>query len=91
MIITPGFVRCVGAQASRRMLNDGETKESWREKLKGMTEGELRLHCKKYIWLSAYANNNATSDYHFLCDAGYDECLRRARLDIYERAYNETT
>lgn len=68
-------------------LNTGETKEHWRQRLVAMSDDELYRHCERYIWLSAYARNNPTSDYHFLCDAGYDECARRDKLEIYERAH----
>jgi hypothetical protein len=71
------------------LLNTGETKTEWRARLKAMTEDELYQHCEKYIWLSAYANNNPNSDFHFLCDAGYDECKTRSRVDVYDRAYRD--
>lgn len=73
---------------SKDTLNSGETKSEWREKLAAMTEDELYKHCEEYIWLSAYANNNPRSDYHFLADAGYEECHRREKMDLYKRAYN---
>lgn len=39
------------------------------------------------IWLSAYASNNPRSDYHWQCDACYDECKKRGKEDIYNRAH----
>ena len=54
-----------------------------------MDDEELYTHCERYIWLSAYAHNNPRSDYHFLCDAGGDECTRRDKPDIYDRAYKD--
>ena len=72
-------------------LNDGTTKEEWREKLSAMTDAELYQHCERYIWLSAYASNNPRSNYHFLCDAGYAECKKRGKLGIYERAHRDAS
>lgn len=40
------------------------------------------------IWLSAYANNNYRSDYHWQVDACYDECEKRNKIDIYEKTYD---
>jgi hypothetical protein len=61
----------------------GHTKEEWAAKLRAMTEAELRKACNDYIWLSAFASNNPRSAYHWMCDATYDECRGRERLDIY--------
>ena len=72
-------------------LNTHGTKPEWRTKLQTMTDDELLRHCEKFIWLSAYANNNPRSDYHFLCDAGYVECVRRNRRDSYDEAYKEAS
>jgi hypothetical protein len=66
-------------------LNYG-TKSEWYARLEAMSDEELRKHCKKYIWLSAYAHNNPRSDYHFLCDTGYNECQKRRKPEIYSEA-----
>ena len=60
-------------------------------KLSNMDEKELFKECKDKIWLSAYANNNPRSDYHWHCDACYDECKSRDRMDIYQKAYDYHT
>lgn len=52
-------------------------------KLEAADEDELRKLCNSYIWLSAYANNNPRSDYHWMCDAAYAECERRGKGNIY--------
>jgi len=47
---------------------------------------------KKYIWLSAFANNNHRSDYHWQCDATYDEWKRRkGNTDMYGKAHKEVS
>ena len=35
------------------------------------------------MWLSAYAANNPRSDYHWQCDACYDEAIRRGDEGLY--------
>lgn len=64
-------------------------KTDYLRKLVVMTNEQLRKECDSLIWLSAYANNNPRSDYHFKCDACYDECERRKRPDIYKKSYDE--
>jgi hypothetical protein len=72
-------------------LNSHGTKSAWQEKLAAMTDKELFKHCEEFIWLSAYASNNPHSDYHFLCDAGYEECARRGNVEIYSRAHKQAS
>lgn len=72
-------------------LNSGKTKEEVREQLTKMTDKELSDYCEKYIWLSAYAFNNPRSDYHFFCDASYDECKRREKPKIYTKAHKRAS
>jgi hypothetical protein len=67
--------------------NYGNPKQIYLDKLKGMSTKELREECEHMIWLSAYANNNPRSDYHWQCDACYDECEGRNKLYIYEQAH----
>jgi hypothetical protein len=56
-------------------------------KLLAMTDKALFDECKSMIWLSAYASNNPRSDYHWQCDACYDECVRRGQPQIYDEAH----
>jgi hypothetical protein len=71
--------------------NDGPLRQEYADKLALMTEAEFLEACKKYIWLSAYANNNPRSDYHWMADACSLEAWRRDREDIYNAAYNEVS
>jgi hypothetical protein len=41
------------------------------------------------IWLSAYANNNPRSDYHWQADTCRKEAQRRGHPELYERAYRQ--
>lgn len=51
----------------------------------------LETETKNKIWLSAYAANNPRSDYHWHCDACYDECVKRGKPEIYQRAYKRAS
>ena len=64
--------------------NYGNPKQAYLDKLANMDDKQLREACNQMIWLSAYANNNPRSDYHWKCDACYDECQRRHTEHIYE-------
>jgi hypothetical protein len=70
--------------------NYGKPKQLYFDRLAAMDEKALFEECKLKIWLSAYANNNPRSDYHWQVDACGDECDRRGRKDIYKKAYDET-
>jgi hypothetical protein len=57
------------------------------EKLRQKNDGDFYEECKNAVWLSAYANNNPRSDFHFMCDACYDESKKRDDGKTYERAH----
>ncbi len=65
-------------------------KDEFKLKLKSSTEKELYELCKRYIWLSAYAANNPSSDYHWMSDMCYGECYDRKKEKIYSDAYRRT-
>lgn len=44
---------------------------------------------KQMVFLSAYANNNPKSDYHWMVDATYDECVKRKKPEIYQKGYTQ--
>ena len=67
--------------------NYGNPKAGYLAKLSAMDDKQLRDACTDKIWLSAYANNNPRSDYHWQCDACYDECLNRDKVYIYEQSH----
>ena len=68
--------------------NYGKPKSEFIEQLAKCTDEDLLEKCRHYIWLSAYANNNARSDFHWMCDACYDESKKRdEKASIYEKAY----
>jgi len=67
--------------------NYGKSKINYLKKLILMDNKELEKECESTIWLSAYANNNVRSDYHWQCDCCYTECGRRNEEIIYKKAY----
>jgi len=71
--------------------NDGPLRQEYADKLATMTDDEFFEACKKYIWLSAYANNNHKSDYHWMCDACTLESWRSGREHLYDKAYKEVS
>lgn len=71
--------------------NYGKPKSEYLNKLAKMTDKELSDKCEQMIWLSAFAANNPRSDYHWQCDAGYDECFNRGKISIYEKAWEKAS
>lgn len=67
--------------------NQGKPKSEYVTYVARFTDDELAKECKAKIWLSGFANNNPRSDYHWHVDVCYDECVKRGKGDIYERAY----
>ena len=68
--------------------NYGKSKLEYIVSIQGMTDEKLFEEMKSKIWLSAYANNNPRSDYHWHVDALYDEDKRRSGNDnMYKKAW----
>jgi hypothetical protein len=68
--------------------NSGKPKTDYLEKIAAMDADALLNETKNKIWLSAYASNNQCSDFHWQCDACYDECQQRGKPEIYQCAYD---
>lgn len=71
--------------------NYGKPRQDFADKLFVADDDELYTLTERYIWLSAYAANNPTSDYHWMWDACYDECVRRSKIGIYLRAWGHAS
>lgn len=69
--------------------NYGKPKQIYVDKILAMTDEQLFAETKQMIWLSAYANNNPKSDYHWQVDACYDAWCIRSKKEQYEKAYNQ--
>lgn len=69
--------------------NYGKPKIEYINSLRSMDVDTLLTEIKDKIWLSAYANNNPRSDYHWQCDACHDVCVERfGNADLYQQAWN---
>ena len=72
---------------TKTLDNYGQPRSEYIAKLAAMNDPDLSAECGQMIWLSAYAANNPRSDYHWQCDATYDECRRRKKPKIYTQAH----
>jgi hypothetical protein len=68
--------------------NDGRPRLEYCKRVIAMTDEQLMDEARKKIWLSAYANNNPRSDYHWHVDVIYTECKSR-REGMYKEAYDD--
>jgi hypothetical protein len=68
--------------------NQGVPKSEYLDRVARFDDSELLKEAKAKIWLSAFANNNPRSDYHWHVDAIYDECQKRQKPEIYQQAYD---
>lgn len=71
--------------------NYGKPKSKYLERLAAMNDEQLSKETEQAIWLSAYADNNPRSDYHWHADACYDECKRREEPDLYKKAWERAS
>ena len=69
--------------------NYGKPRSDYFARLAKMTDDQLFNETKDKIWLSAYASNNPRSDYHWQCDATYDEWVRRDKVEQYSKAHKK--
>ena len=68
--------------------NYGKPTQDFVNKLQAMTDEQLLKEAEQDIWLSAYAQNNRRSDYHWHADECYEEAKRRNKSEIYTQAFN---
>jgi hypothetical protein len=72
--------------------NYGRPKSDYINKLSAMSDKDLYDQTERMIWLSAYAANNPRSDFHWQCDACYDECAARDKVKkIYTKAWKHVS
>ena len=67
--------------------NHGKPKSDYLGKLSTLDDAQLRSEVNQMIWLSTYASNNPRSDYHWMCDACYEETVNRKKVYIYEQEH----
>jgi hypothetical protein len=71
--------------------NYGQPRQDFADKLARLTDEAFEDEAKSRIWLSAYANNNPRSDYHWQADACYDEAMRRGKSELYTSAHRRAS
>jgi len=67
--------------------NYGKPRQAFADRLAATSDAEFVKQAETAIWLSAYANNNPRSDYHWQADACYDEAARRGKPELYRQAH----
>lgn len=67
--------------------NAGNPRQEFADKIASLHDEDFLERAQKSIWLSAYANNNPRSDYHWQADACYDEAQRRGKPELYKQAW----
>lgn len=68
--------------------NYGKPRQEFADTIAAMDESGFVKHAEQTIWLSAFANNNPRSDYHWMADACYTEANRRGKPELYSKAYD---
>lgn len=71
--------------------NYGKLKQEFADKLAAADDKEFIKIAEDKIWLSAFANNNPRSDYHWQADACYDEAERRGKPELYSQAWHKAS
>jgi heme-degrading monooxygenase HmoA len=64
-----------------------DDRAAYAERLELLSDEQLADEAERYIWLSAWANNNGRSAYHWMCDMTYGEASRRGKTEIYAEAH----
>lgn len=68
--------------------NRGRPRQEYAERIAALDEAGFLKEAEQKIWLSAFANNNPRSDYHWHADACYDEAARRGKPELYRAAFD---
>ncbi len=69
--------------------NYGKPRQNFLDALEDLSDEDLSEKTEELIWLSAFANNNPRSDYHWQADACYDEWQRREKPEQYQKVFDE--
>lgn len=68
--------------------NRGNPRQNFADRIAVADEAGFLEEAERYIWLSAFANNNPRSDYHWMADLCHDEAERRGKPELYKRAWD---
>ena len=67
--------------------NYGKLRQEFADMIAVVDDSGFVKVAEERIWLSAYANNNPRSDYHWQADACYQEAQRRGKPILYTKAW----
>jgi hypothetical protein len=88
-----GPVTLTGVLEDRLLLsgtsNYGSPAQEYADKIAGLLAENFVCEAAEAIWMSAWAANNPTSDYHYQASACYYEAQRRGNPDLYQQAYDQ--
>jgi hypothetical protein len=68
--------------------NYGKPRQEFADRIAQLDDSTFLSQMETIIWLSAYANNNKRSDYHWQAQHCYSECKNRNKLELYDQAYD---
>jgi hypothetical protein len=71
------------------MDNYRKPRQAFADKIAAMDDKVFVHHTETIIWLSAFANNNSKSDYHWQADTCSDEAKRRGKPELYTTAWQQ--
>lgn len=71
--------------------NYGKPRQDFADKIAALDDDGFVKEAEQKIWLSAFANNNPRSDYHWMADACYQEAADRGKPELYERAWKRAS
>jgi len=69
--------------------NYGKPRQKFADKIAALDDEGFVKEAGQVIWLSAFADNNPRSDYHWQADACYEEAKRREKPELYKRAWKQ--
>lgn len=71
--------------------NAGKPRQLFADKIAALDDAAFVRRASDLIWLSAFANNNPRSDYHWQADACHDEAARRGDPELYNTAWRKAS
>lgn len=81
----------MGALTIKGTDNHGKPRQEFADKLAAASGEEFVAIAEQRIWLSAYADNNPRSDYHWQADACYNEAEQRGKPELYAKAHRQAS
>lgn len=71
--------------------NYGNPRQDYADRIAAEDDAIFLKRAETDIWLSAYANNNPRSDYHWQADLCYREAVRRGKPELYTQAWERAS